>query len=81
MTDLFTSLLSDAERSAIDQVEGLGDSIEIASIELLGDDGPSIPITIPLPEEAKRYGIGMIQDMFDRIRSLYAQTTGVRAWE
>ena len=80
-TDLFTSLLSDAERSAIDQVEGLGDSIEIASIELLGDDGPSIPITIPLPEEAKRYGIGMIQDMFDRIRSLYAQTTGVRAWE
>ena len=59
----------------------MGDSIEIASIELFGGDGPSIPITIPLPEEAKRYGIGAIQGMFDQLRSLYAQTTGVRAWE
>ena len=80
-TDLFSSLLSDAERSAVEQVEGLGDSIEIASIELFGGAGPSIPVTIPLPEEARLYGIGAIQALFDRVRSTYAGLTGVRAWE
>lgn len=80
-TDLFASLLSDGERSAIEGVHGLGDSVEIASIELLGDGGPSIPITIPLPEAAKEHGVASIQSLFGRIRSLYAEVTGVRTWE
>ena len=80
-TDLFSSLLSDAENAAVAQVNELGDPIEIASIELLGDAGPSIPLTIPLPEEAKQFGVGAIQGAFERIRSTYAQITGVRAWE
>ena len=80
-TSLFSSLLTDVERNAIDQVEGLGDSIEIASIELLRDGGPSIPITIPLPDKVKQFGVDAIQEFFDRIRSLYYETTGVRVWE
>ena len=80
-TDLFSSVLSDAERTALEQVDGLGDSIDIASIELLGDGGPTIPITIPLPPEAKQYGMGAIASLFDRVRSVYADTTGVRVWE
>lgn len=80
-TSLFSSLLSDAEKSAIAQVDGLGDSIEIASIELFGGAGPSIPLTIPLPEEAKRFGVGAIQSLFDRVRSACGELTGVRAWE
>ena len=80
-TDLFSSLLSDAESAAIEQVNGLGDSIEIASIELLGDSGPAIPVTIPLPEAARQFGIGTIEEVFGRIRSTYAQVTGVRVWE
>ena len=80
-TDLFSALLTDAERTVIEQVNGLGDSVEIASIELLGDGGPSIPVTIPVPDEAKQYGIATLQTLFDRIRAYHAETTEVHAWE
>lgn len=80
-TDLFSSLLTDAERTAMSQVDGLGDGIEIASIELFGGDGPSLPITIPLPEPVKQLGIGSIAGLFDRIKALHAETKEVRAWE
>ena len=80
-TDLFSSLLTSAEREAIGQVEGLGDSVEIASIELFGEGGPSIPVTIPLPDKVKEFGVWSIQAAFDRIRSLYVEITGVRLWQ
>lgn len=80
-TDLFSSLLTDAEKTAVEGVRGLDDSIQIASIELLGEGGPSIPITIPLPPEAKQYGIEAIQSVFARLQSLYVELTGVRIWE
>ena len=80
-TDLFSALLTDAERQAIAQVQGLGDTVQIASIELLGPDGPSIPVEIPLPEQVKQYGVSTLQAFFDRVRALYVETTGVRIWE
>ncbi|MBR0405533.1 MAG: molybdenum cofactor biosynthesis enzyme [Eggerthellaceae bacterium] len=80
-TDLFSSILTDAERVAIQQVEGLGDTLEIASIELLGEGGPSIPVTIPIPEPAKAYAVSAIQGLFGRVRSYYIETSGVRVWE
>lgn len=80
-TDLFSAILSEAERQAIKQVEGLGDSVEIASIELLGEEGPSIPITIPLPEQLRTFGVNSIRGFFDQIQSFYVEVTGVRIWE
>lgn len=80
-TDLFGSLLTDAEQAAIAQVSKLGDSVQIASIELFGENGPSIPVTIPLPAAVKNAGISAIQGLFSRIRSFYVETTGVRIWE
>ncbi len=80
-TDLFSSVLTEAERAAVAKVEGLGDSVQMASIELLGEGGPSIPVTIPIPESAKEYGVSAIQGLIGRIRSYYVQTTGVRIWE
>ena len=80
-TDLFSSVLTEAERMAVQQVEDLGDTLEIASIELLGEGGPSIPITIPLPGPAKAYAVSAIQGLFGRIRSYYVETSGVRVWE
>lgn len=80
-TDLFSAILTDAEKAAIDQVEGLGDSVEIASIELLGDGGPTIPITIPIPAEAKQFGVATLQGFFDQLRAQHAETVEVRAWE
>lgn len=80
-TDLFSSVLTEAERTAIQQVEGMGDSFEIASIELLGEGGPVIPVTIPIPEPVKAYGIAAIQGLIGRIRSYYIEVSGVRVWE
>lgn len=79
--DLFSSLLTEAECLALAQVEGIGDSVQIASIELLGEGGPSIPITIPLPAAVKSQGAAAVQDLFARLRSFYVDVTGVRVWE
>ena len=80
-TDLFSSVLTDAEQQALAQIDSLGDSIQIASIELLGEGGPTIPIIIPLPDAAKAYGIAAVQGLFARLRSYYMQTMEVRVWE
>lgn len=80
-TDLFTALLTDAEKSAIESIDGMGDSIEIASVELVEGVGPTIPITIPIPDAAKSYSVGMVKDLFDRLREMHADTVEVRAWE
>lgn len=80
-TDLFSGLLTEAEGAALEQIEGLGDSVQIASIEIAGDGGPSIPITIPLPDAVKSQGSAVVQGLFARLRSFYADTTGVRVWE
>ena len=80
-TDLFASVLTEAERAALARVDDLGDSVEIASIELLGEGGPSIPVTIPLPAAAKEYGKSAILVLFARVRSFYVEATGVRIWE
>lgn len=80
-TDLFSSVLTEAERAAVQQVEGMGGQLEIASIELLGEGGPAIPVTIPIPEPAKDYAVSAIQGIFGRIRSYYVETSGVSIWE
>ena len=80
-TDLFSSLLTEGERLALEQIDALGDSVEIASIELLGEGGPSIPIVIPLPAAVKSQGAEAVQGLFARLRSFYFETTGTRVWE
>lgn len=80
-TDLFSSLMTDAEKTALEQVDSLGTSVEIASIELFGPQGPTIPVTIPLPQEVRDWASGAIVELFGRIRSFYFETTGVRVWE
>lgn len=78
--DLFSMVLSDAEREALEQVQAMGDAIDLGSIELLGPQGPSIPITLPLPAAAKEFGVGLVQQLFDRIRALRPQGTGQVVW-
>ena len=79
-TDLFSALLGDAEQTAVSQIDELGSSVEIASIELV-DGGASIPITIPIPQEAHDWATSAVADLFGRLRSFYADTVEVRAWE
>lgn len=80
-TDLFASATTEAERAALEAWDDVGDSVEIASIELFGEGGPSIPITIPLPDEVKTMGARTLEDLFDTVRSTYFDATGARPWE
>lgn len=80
-TDLFGSLLTGAEQSALSAIDGVDGVIRVAVIELIGDDGSSIPVDIALPEPVKQTGVGFVTELFARIRSFYVQTTGVRVWE
>ncbi len=76
-TDLFSAMLTEAEKAALDKVDGVGGEIEIGSIEFLGGD----TITIPLPPAVKEFGVGAIQGIFDSLRAQHAETAEVRAWE
>ncbi len=79
-TDLFSMVLNDAQIQAIGQIESFGDSIEIASVELLGPGGPSFTVSLPVPHAAREFGIGAIKGFFERIRSLHAELVGEAVW-
>lgn len=80
-TDLFSSVVTSAEAAALESIANFDGVVEIASVELLGEGGPSIPITIALPPAIKDIAVGFIVDIANGVRSLYAQVTGVRSWE
>ena len=80
-TDLFGSLLTAAEQSALSRIDDLGGPIQIASIDLFGDGGELIPVTIALPEAAQSAGADAVTSLFARIRSFYAEVSGVHVWE
>ena len=80
-TDLFSGVLTEVEQEALDGIEDLGDSVELASIELAGAGGVSIPIVIPLPQEARSTAASAVRGLIGRIRSTYVQISGVRVWE
>ena len=79
-TDVFESLLSGIEGMSLDKIGELGDTVEVASIELFDGD-VTIPITIPLPDQVKDFSSGVIQGAFARIRELRASIAGVSLWE
>ena len=80
-TDLFSSVVTAAEAAAVEGIAGLDGTIEIASVRLFGDGGPAIPITIALPQAARDAAADFASGVADGVRSVYAQVTGVRAWE
>lgn len=79
--NLFGSLLSNLEESEFESLDSSSGYIEIASIELFGEAGPSIPLKIPLPPAAREMTKGVMDELFARIRGLYAEASGVILWE
>lgn len=82
-TDLFSSVLTDAERQAIERIDAIGDSIPIASVELEGFEGGiiSVPITIPFPQEVGDGAKGLVSSALEELRSLYYEAREGRIWE
>lgn len=79
--NLFSSAISQLEASALEGIDLVGSDIVIASIELLGDFGPSIPITIALPPAIVGAAKNFISDIAARLQGIEASVSGVRRWE
>lgn len=79
--DAFSSAVSAAEQGALEGIDSFDGQVEIATIEILGEGGPSIPVRISLPPAAKDVAKGAVEWAADAIRSVYSQVTGVVVWE
>ncbi len=79
--DLFGSAVTSAETAALEAIGEFDGEVQIASIEPLGDAGPSIPVTIALPPALRSSAESFVSDAANAVRSLQAQVTGARAWE
>lgn len=81
VTDMFSLVLNDAQAQALERIQSIDDTIQIASIELLGSGGISIPISIPLPRILKSASASLVDRFFDQIRSMQAQIREERIWQ
>ena len=79
--DLFSTVLTQLEASALRGIEDLDGEIVIASIELLGEGKPSIPITIALPPAIKAAASDLISRAVDALRGIMPSWSGIRRWE
>lgn len=80
-TDAFVSIIDGVEKSVLESIAFADGRVPIASIEVLGEEGPSIPITIALPPGVKSLASGFVENVIGEIRSLYVRVSGVRVWE
>lgn len=76
-----TAAVDALEMEALRRTEVLEEQLVIAEIQLLGEDGPSIPLTIALPPAVKDSADAAISDAFQDLRDTVAQATGVKVWE
>lgn len=78
---LFSAALSELEQSILEGTGFLDGEYVIASIEILGEEGPSIPLTITLPPSIKESAYSLIDGVLSQLSSLEAVFTGARRWE
>jgi len=79
--DVFTTVVDQIEAEALDATGVLDGEITIASIEFLGEGGPSIPITIVLPPAIRNAATDLISGAADMLRGITSSWSGIRRWE
>ncbi len=80
-SDAFSAVVSGVEDRVIEGLDGWDGTIEVARIELLGPDGPSIPVEITVPQRIVDIGHDVVSGAADALRGLVGSITGVRQWE
>lgn len=78
---LFSMAVSEIESATLEDFETVAGKVVIASIELFGEGGPSIPITIALPPALTDIATDAIHKAFDMVRNIESSITGIRRWE
>lgn len=78
--DVFSSIVGSFEQAAVEGIESFDGTLEIAVVELC-EGGPAVTVELSLPPAAKHAASDLVQRVANGVRSVYAQVTGVRAWE
>lgn len=76
--DAFTAVVGATERSLFAQVDGLGDTVEVATVDI---EGTAIPVTVALPPCVKEFSKGAIERIAGTLLAVRASVTGVRPWD
>lgn len=79
-SEVFSTIASNVEQHAIEMLGGTDGTIEIATIEPFGPDGPSIPITISLPAVIPYATESFFQSMLSAISSVVSSIAEGRRW-
>ena len=78
--DLFSWVVDMGEAEALSRIASWDAQIEVLEIELLGPDGPKVPLSIPLPEAVRHLGIDAIHEAFSRLRGVHSSATTMNEW-
>ena len=78
--DVLSGAVGAGERWALGQIEAHSGKVTIAEMEIFGDGGPSIPITITVPDSLTQGAQGLVEGIAERLRGVAASVTGVRQW-
>lgn len=78
---VFSSVASNIEQHAVEALSGGDGTIEIATIEPFGPDGPSIPITISLPQVFSYATESFFQSMVDAVSDITSSIVQGRRWQ
>lgn len=78
---VFSSLVSNVEQHAVEALGGSDGTIEIATLEPFGPDGPSIPITVTLPQIFSYATESFFQSMINAVSAVAASITQERRWQ
>ena len=78
--DVFSWVVDAGEAEAHSLLASWDGQIEIIEIELLGSGGPTIPLSIPLPDAVRQLGFDVIETAFARLRGVHATDSGLVEW-
>ncbi len=78
--NLFSSVIASVGDSIVGTLQSSNGKVEIATITLY-EGGPSLTIEISLPSAINDATPGVVQDIANGIKAVYAQVTGVKVWE
>lgn len=77
-TKLFSTVVSDTEARLVQTLSG---EVEIATIQPLGDWGPSIPLTLSLPTSTREASVDVVSQVAESIRDVLPKTEGEDTWQ
>ena len=78
--DLFAWIVDLGEAEALSHLASWDAEVEVIEIELLGHDGPKVPLSIPIPEAVRQLGFDAITESFARLRSLHSSASTMNEW-